>query len=122
MSDCVSPRVALARDLAISLEDAEAARVDNRKLARRNLERRYGIPRTVFWNARNRVRRTLEDYLTRLIEAKAAELRREIHELEVVARCAQRAGGDDLSSQIAEATALIDDARARLRDLRARGD
>lgn len=104
----------LARDLAEWLEDREAAAVQDRDLARARLEHRYAIPRGVFWAARYRVRESIGRWLDRLVQARVAEMRRDIHELETTMAAARALGRDDLGPEIEEAQAAVSDAKALL--------
>ncbi|ACL56966.1 hypothetical protein [Methylobacterium nodulans] len=104
----------LARDLAQWLEDREVSAGVSRPLARGNLERRHGIPRGVFWAARHRARESLGRWLDRLIEARVAVARSEVHELETTLAIARSLGRPDLEPEIAAAEADLANARARL--------
>jgi hypothetical protein len=114
MSEILTPRAALARDLLQSLEDSETARVENRDLARKNLARRTGIPKGTFWSARYRITNGLGRYLERLLEARAAALEEEIRELEHIVAAARSADPLHMAAEIRSAEALIRDAKERL--------
>ena len=110
----LTPGAQLARDLAQWIEDREAAVLGNRQLARCRLERRTGIPKGIFWAARHRARESLSPWLDRLIAARVAVLRGEIHELETTVAAARGLGRPDLEPEIAAAEADLSNARERL--------
>lgn len=110
----LTPAAAIARDQAQWLEDREAPSVQNRELARRNLEHRHGVPRGVFWGARHRARNTLGDWLDPLLAARAEVLRGEVDEFETALVAARALDRGDLAGAIREAEAAVADAKARL--------